>query len=160
MIFITVGTQPHQFKRLFDEVVKLVDNGDIMEEIIAQTGSLKLHHPKIKSEQFMSQEDLDYYIDNADIIISHGGVGSILTSIKKNKKVIGVPRLSRFGEHINDHQVDLINALAMKNYIIPVLKIDTLKDSIKNISKFMPPKFISQKDVLIKDIENYIDSLV
>lgn len=156
MIFITVGTQPQPFNRLFNEVQKMVDDGLINEEVIAQIGSSDLDSNKIKIYKYLSLSDTIDNINRARIIISHGGTGSIITSLKMGKKVIGVPRLSKFGEHVNDHQVDLIDELSKQELILPVYDIHDLYKTIQDCESFIPKRFISGQEQLINDIKNYI----
>ena len=69
----------------------------------------------------ISQEDFSNYMQKADLIITHGGVGSIITALNHGKKVIAAPRLSKYGEHVNDHQLQIIKCFEQKNYILKQL---------------------------------------
>ena len=60
------------------------------------------------------QDEFAKLVDKADVIITHGGVGSIITAITKGKKVIAVPRLGKYNEHVNDHQVEIIESFNEK----------------------------------------------
>lgn len=53
-------------------------------------------------------ERMECLIDEADLIITHGGVGSVISSVKMWKKEIASPRLAKYGEHTNDHQLQII----------------------------------------------------
>lgn len=158
MIFVTVGTQRQPFARLFSEIIKLVENGDITEEIVCQTGTYDLNHPKIKSFKYLPYIEMVEYINKADLIISHGGTGSIVPTIKHNKKVIGIPRLVKFHEHLNDHQKDLIDELSEAGYIIPLYDVSNLLSAIKKSREFTPKPFISGRDEVIEDLKNYIEN--
>ena len=116
MIFITLGTQKQSFKRLLDEIesCKILDN----EEIIAQVGYTKFVSEKIKTIEFLETDEFNKYIENSEFVITHGGVGSIFSAILKNKKVIAMPRLKKYNEHIDDHQIEICEKLAMMGYII------------------------------------------
>lgn len=116
MILLSVGTQKQQFTRLFDLVskCKTIEN----EEIIAQSGYTKYDNPKIKFFDFISLEEMDEYISNSELVICHGGVGTILSALQKGKKVIAIPRLEKYGEHINDHQIEICEELENEGYIL------------------------------------------
>ena len=157
MIFVTVGTQRQPFTRLFNELVRLVDDNQLQDEIVCQTGTYELNHHKIKSFNYLPYSEMVDYIKNADIIISHGGTGSILPPIKNNKKVIGIPRLQMYGEHLNDHQKDLIDTLSEKNMIISVYDVKDLQSAIERIKDFEPNSFNSGRDIIIEDIRNFIN---
>lgn len=87
----------------------------------------------------ISQDEFNDLMDKADIIITHGGVGNIISALEKNKKVIAVPRLAKYGEHINDHQTQIIAKFNALGYIIGLQDVDELDDAVKQI------KNLSQK---------------
>jgi len=157
MIFVTVGTQPQPFKRLFDKLELLVSNDVIKEKIIAQVGMNVLQEGKIQSFDYLPLQEMYNYMKSADLIISHGGTGTIITALKMGKKVIGVPRLSEYGEHVNNHQVDLITILSREKHIIPLFDIDSMENAIAESKNFVPVPFKSGQKELIADIKSFID---
>ena len=89
------------------------------EELVFQKGYTKYDDKKgVKAFEFLSLDDMEKYISSADLIVSHGGVGTIFSAIKKGKKVIAVPRLQKYGEHINDHQIEICEELESEGYIL------------------------------------------
>ena len=105
MIFVTVGSQKFQFNRLLKKIDELVEDGTIKEKVFAQVGVSDYKPKYYEYVDFMTQEEFNNKIDKADVVITHAGTGVIVNSVKKCKKVIGVPRLSKYGEHVDDHQV-------------------------------------------------------
>ena len=97
MILVLLGTQNNSFHRLLEEVEKNIEDGTIKEEVIVQAGYTKYITHKMRIIDLMSQKQLNEFQDEADLIITHGGVGSIISSIEKGKKVIAVPRLHEYG---------------------------------------------------------------
>ena len=97
-------------------------------------------------------------IFKANLIITHGGSAAITTSLKKNKKVIAVPRLKEFGEHVDDHQLEIISKLKQEGLIEMVLELKDLEDSISNIEKVTFKRFKSNTELFIKSIENDINA--
>ena len=93
MIFYTVGTQ---FP--FDRLTRLIDDfaGNSKQRIVGQIGK-----SNYKPSNFQ-------YFNNATLVISHAGMGTILRCLSDMKPIIICPRLAKFGEHRNDHQVDTI----------------------------------------------------
>jgi UDP-N-acetylglucosamine transferase subunit ALG13 len=116
MIFVTLGTQKQSFKRLLNEVenCKILNN----EEIVAQVGHTKFTSDRIKVVDFLQEDEFSRYIANAEFVITHGGVGSIFSAILKDKKVIAMPRLKKYVEHVNDHQIEICEKLASMGYIV------------------------------------------
>ena len=108
MILVLLGTQNNSFSRLLEEVERCINSNIIKEEVIVQAGYTKFKSKHMKIFDLISTKKLEELQDKANIIITHGGVGSIVSSIKKGKKVIAIPRLHKYGEHVNDHQKEML----------------------------------------------------
>ena len=153
MILVTLGTQDKEFKRLLIEIDNLIDKGVIKDKVIAQIGTTKYESKNMETFDLIDEEKLNELIKKADFIITHGGVGSILLGLKNNKKVIAVARLSKYKEHVNDHQLEIIKEFEKNKYLIGVSDINTLENAIKKIDKFKPNKYKSNGKVkeIVKD---------
>jgi hypothetical protein len=158
MIFVSLGTQDKSFARLVEKIEELKKSGKIKEEVVVQLGNTKYKSEFIKCIDFMSMEDFDKYLKNCRYLITHGGVGTILTALKYNKKVIAVPRLSKYNEHVNDHQLELIEAFSLDNYILGCKTLDDLEENINKISNFIPRKYKSNQDNFIELIKRLIEN--
>ncbi|GFR36231.1 PssE/Cps14G family polysaccharide biosynthesis glycosyltransferase [Thermobrachium celere] len=158
MIFVTLGTFDMPFNRLLEYVDKLIESGKIVEEVIVQAGFTKYNSNNFKIIDFLSNEEIEQYYNNSSFIISHGGTGSLMLGVKKGKKVIGVPRLAKYGEHNNDHQIEIINLLKEQNFILSAFDYDELSMAIDKIQYFEPKKYVSKTQVIIDFISDYIDS--
>ena len=101
-------------------------------------------------------DELSKLIDQADLIITHGGVGSIISSIKKGKKVIAVPRLEKYKEHVNDHQKDIVETFNQSGYIIGIENVEQLGEALDKVESFIPKKYISDNSKMLKIIEDFI----
>lgn len=152
MILITLGTQKQSFERL----LKYVEESNINDDIIVQAGYTKFKSKKMKIFDFIPYDEMGKYIDECDLVITHAGTGSILTPLKKGKKVIGCARLSKYGEHVDDHQTELIKIFTEQNFILELNEDNKLDDLMKNIKKFKPNKFVSNKENFIKKLKKEI----
>lgn len=134
MIFVTVGSRNYPFDRLFKRLDELCEQGVIKDEIFAQTGTSK-HVPKnYKYVDFVSPEEFVELVDKADLVISHGASGSIMKSLNAGKKVVVVTRLEKYGEHINDHQIQNNEAFASNNYVLMAdLELNDLGECINKV---------------------------
>ena len=157
MIFVILGTQDKLFPRLLKEIDKQIDKGNIKEEVIVQAGNTKYKSKNMKIFDFISMNDFNEYIKKSDFIITHGGVGSILNSLKNNKKVIAVPRLYKYKEHENDHQLQIINKFASEGYILGCNKVSDLEKNLKKLDNFIPKKYVGSNKLIINTIENFIE---
>ena len=157
MILVTLGTQDKQFKRLLDNIQKEIDAGNIKDRVVVQAGYTKYNSKDMEIFDLIDRDKFNDLINKCDLLITHGGVGSILTGLKNNKKVIVCPRLSKYKEHINDHQVQIVDNFYSSSYIIKYCKEDNLKEILKQAKKFKPKKYISNTDNFIKIIEKFIN---
>lgn len=159
MILVLLGTQNNSFHRLLEEIEKLIEEGIIKEEVIVQAGYTKYESEKIKIFDLISLEELEKYQKQADLIITHGGVGSIISSIKKGKRVIAVPRLHKYEEHVNDHQKEIVELFDKKGYIIGITEVEELKQAIEKLKDFIPNTYTQDNEKMLKIIGDFIDKI-
>lgn len=103
MIFVTVGTQ---FP--FDRLIRYVDEwaGQHAVSGIAQTAQGNYRPQYLRWEAFMPVETFNQHLQAASLIISHAGMGNIITALENRKPIIVMNRQYALGEHRNDHQLD------------------------------------------------------
>lgn len=135
MIFVTVGSRNYPFDRLFRKLDELVSDGVIKDKVFAQIGTSTYKPQNFEYKDFISPEEFEDYIDKADVVISHGASGSIMKALNASKKVIVVTRLEKYGEHINDHQIQNNEAFASNNYVLMAdLELNDLGECIQKIN--------------------------
>lgn len=158
MILITLGTQDKQFYRLLEAVQKQIDNKVIKDKVIVQAGcSSDFESKDMEIFDLIPMDEFDNLIKECDILITHGGVGSIITGLKNNKKVIAAARLEKYGEHVNDHQLQIIENFTNSGYIMSLDNFDELDQILNKIKKFKPKKYKSNTKKFIKILENEIN---
>ena len=158
MILVLLGTQNNSFHRLLEEIDRLIQDKVIKEEVIVQAGYTKYHSSNMQVLDFISNEMLEELQKKANIIITHGGIGSIVLSIIKGKKVIAIPRLHEYEEHVNNHQKEIVQLFNEQGYILGVQGVGELEKAIKQIEKFQPKKYQHNHDKMLHIIENFIDN--
>ncbi len=132
MIFVTVGTHEQQFNRLIKEVDRLKGEGLIQDDIFIQTGFSDYEPVHCKWKKLISYDEMNRYMDEANIIITHGGPATFMGVISKGKRPIVVPRQEKFGEHVNDHQMEFCNKVKWKYPIIVINDIENLVTNLRN----------------------------
>ena len=157
MILVTLGTQDKPFTRLLEEVEKLIKNKVINEKVIVQAGHTKYTSKYMEIFDYLPKDELEKLIDEASILITHAGVGTIFDALKRDKKIIAVPRLKEYGEHTNNHQLEIVKEFEREKFIIPLYEISDLKIKLKNIDKFKPSKYKSNNKNMIDLLSKYID---
>lgn len=155
MIFVSLGTQDKSFSRLLEMIDKSINNNVIKDKVIVQAGYTKYKSDNMEIYDYVSPTKFKSYIEECDLFITHGGVGNILSALKQGKKIIAVPRLSKYGEHTNDHQLQIVDNFYEKGYILKAC--DDLDDVYKDISKFKPKKWVSDNSKIIDGIRKYIE---
>ena len=105
-------------------------------------------------------DEFNNYLLKADIIITHGGVGSILNALKLKKKVIAVPRLAKYGEHINDHQLQVIKKMTEQGYILSTEDENKIAEKIKEAENFEVEEYTSNTENFIQSFKQVLDSVL
>lgn len=157
MIFVTLGTQDKPFNRLLEAVQKQIDNKKIKGKVIVQAGCTKFESKDMEIFDLIPMEDFEKNISDCDILITHGGVGSIVDALKRNKVVIAAARLEKYGEHVNDHQLQIIKNFSEAGYIIALNDFNKLDEALKQAKKFKPNKYKSNTENMIKLVEKLIN---
>lgn len=157
MIFVTLGSQKFQFNRMLVEIDRLIEEGKITDKVFAQIGTSDYKPKNFKYKDFLTQDEFKDYMKNANLVITHAGTGAIVTALKNDKLVIAIPRLAKFGEHVDDHQIQLIDEFKELNFIEPVYEIEQLEKALENVKEKKYNKYISNTENIINDIEKFIE---
>lgn len=158
MILVLLGTQNNSFYRLLEEIQKLINKKVIQEEVIVQAGYTNFKSNDMEIFDLISLDKMSKLQNEATLIITHGGVGSIISSISKGKKVIAVPRLCEYDEHVNNHQKDIVESFNNKGFIIGIENVEELEDAILKSKNYIPIKYEKNTGNIIKIIEDFIDN--
>ncbi len=158
MIFVTLGTQDKGFPRLLEAIEKQIQNGNIKEKVIVQAGLTEYESKNMEIYKLMPMQQFDKYVKECDLLITHAGVGSIMSGLKNNKKVIAAARLKEYGEHNNNHQVQIATEFSNLGYILYLEDFDKLGELLKKSKTFKPRKYENNNKNFVKIIENFIDN--
>lgn len=156
MIFVTLGSQKFQFNRLLIEVDRLVEEGKITEEVFAQTGYSDYEPKNYEYKNFLDRDEFADIMGKCDKVITHGGTGAIIGAVKQEKKVIAIPRLKKFGEHVDDHQLQIIKEFKNMNFIGSTNEISELEDIMNCIDNIEFNKYKSNTNNIIQKIEQFL----
>lgn len=136
MIFVVLGTQKFQLNRLLIEIDELIEAGGITQEVIAQIGASDYVPKHYKYYRYIDKKQFEEFISQSTVVITHSGVGSIISAMKAKKPVVIYPRLHKYHEHVDDHQLDIAKAFEKKNYVICRYDDDTLAQVMKRCRKY------------------------
>lgn len=157
MILVVLGTHELPFLRLLNEVEALKRSGDIQSDVFVQKGHTPFESQYMTVKDFVSYDEMDRLYDEAELIITHGGTGSIVTGLKKGKKVIAVARLEKYGEHNDDHQREIIQEFVNAHYLLEWDDNTPLIDVIHQAESFTPLPFVAGRDQILELLRNFID---
>ncbi|MFL4499655.1 glycosyltransferase [Weissella sp. MSCH1] len=134
MIFVTVGTHEQPFNRLIKEIERLLENEEIKQEVIIQSGYSNFRTTYCVERHFMDYHEMNRLMTEADVVITHGGPATFLNAFRLGKQPVIVPRKVEFGEHVNNHQSDFITRLSkVRSDLIVVDDISDLIDGIREV---------------------------
>lgn len=159
MIFITLGSQKFQFNRLLKEVDKLISDGVITDEVFAQKGYSDYQPENFEFKNFLDRDEFADIMKKSNLVITHGGTGAIIGAVKKGKKVIAVPRLAKYGEHVDDHQIQLIKQFEGMGIIEPCYDSDYLGRAYNVCIGKKYNSYESNTNRIINNIEKYIEEI-
>lgn len=159
MIFITLGSQKFQFNRLLEKIDKLIEEGIITEQVFAQMGASDYHPLHYKACDFLDSDDFKKKIEEADMVITHGGSGAIMGAVKRGKKVIAVPRLAKYNEHVDDHQLQLIKEFEELGIIIACYDTKELGEIYQKTNTVKLKEYHTNTDRMIESIEEFLNDM-
>lgn len=163
MIFVTVGTHEQPFDRLLKKVDSLKKNGLRDEEVVIQTGFSNYVPENCEYEKFFGHDEMKDYVRKARIVITHGGPSSFIMPLQIGKIPIVVPRMEKYNEHVNNHQVDFVNQVAdrQKNIIV-VDDMNNLEDTLINYNQIvasMNQGISSNNEKFNERLQDIVDNL-
>jgi len=159
LIFVALGTQKFQFNRLLKIIDDLLEENVIREEVFVQSGHSTYVLKNCKYKKFLNRDEYIEKLNKCDVVITHGGVGTIITALKSDKKVIAMARRSEFAEHVDNHQIQILEAFKQSQLIVKIETKMELKTTIETLSNQQFNKYISNTKTIINSIESFITNL-
>ena len=156
MIFVTLGSQKFQFNRLLQAIDRQIESGEITEIVFAQTGWSDYKPVHYESTPFLDREDMDAWVAKSDLVIAHGGTGAIVGALKAGKKVIAVPRLAKYGEHVDDHQEQITGQFLGLNMILRCEDCEELSQMIAQAKAQTFRPYVSHTQAILDSVEEFL----
>lgn len=161
MIFITTGSRSFQFDRLLKTVDIAIDNGLIDDTVFAQIGSSEYRIKNFDYVNYLNHDEFNNYIEKCDVVLTHGGTGVVVNSAKMGKKIVAVPRLEKYKEAVDDHQIQLIKAFAKQGLVTPCYRCtpEEIARAISESKMREAPLFKSNTNVIIDSIDGFLKKM-
>lgn len=164
MIFVTLGANPHPFTRLAKKMDEMVGNGEIKEDVVMQLGTTPYKPLHIKNcKKFFETGaggEHEKILRDCSLIISHAGLGNIMQAKKFRKPIIVVPRRKKYGEHIDDHQLEIAKYMEKRGMCIAVYGLGELKEKIREAKKMKLEYADKKSSEAVKMIKRCVDSIM
>ena len=157
MIFVTVGSQRFQFNRLLMKGDELLEKQGIQDTVFAQTGYCDYIPRFFEHIAFMETDVFADMESKADLVITHGGTGAILGAVKKGKKVIAVPRLKKYKEHVDDHQVQILKEFDEMGIIKACYELEKLERVYQEIQNMILQPYHTNTIRIISSIDSFLN---
>ena len=157
MILVSTGTNGDSFDRLLSAVLAV----GLDEELVIQHGPSTVRVPGASHIEYLSFADYQSLVSNARVVVTHAGVGSVLVALLAGKRPVLVPRLARFAEAVDDHQLDFARRLASLGSVILVEDTDQLREAIEDAARSRPWQTVhGAQSELIRDLGSHLSAVV
>lgn len=160
MIFVVCGTQKFPLNRLLEAVDGAVENGVIEEEVVVQAGSSDYPLRHCRKLGYIDKDEFDDYIARCSLLITHSGIGTILTGKNYHKPIIVFPRSRKYGEHVDDHQWQIAQEFAKRKMVLLCRDQESMTVQIKKSRTFTfaDIDMKTQNGYLAKVIEEFVET--
>ena len=160
MIFVTLGSQKFQFNRLLKALDEQISSNKLSNNIFAQIGFCDYKPRNFDFTNFLNHDEFTMQLRKSDIVISHGGTGAIISSLKQEKKVIAVPRLAKYGEHVDDHQLQILEQFKDLNLIYVCMDCSKIWEAVEAVRHIKFNRYQSNTGKIIENIDKFIVSVI
>lgn len=161
MVFVTVGNATQGFERLLRAVDEAAGKGTFGDEpVLMQTGNTaNFRASHCRQEAFIEMLEFESLLNEASLIISHGGAGTLINLLQKGRVPIVMPRRREYAEHVDDHQVELVKALAAQGRVIPVYEERDLEAAVRGHESKTPRRSAAQPSEMIALVSQAIEEI-
>lgn len=156
MIFVVLGTWEMPFTRPLIEIERAAAEGLLPQPIVVQAGKTSYESSCMKLVPFFGKEELESMYEQASLLICQAGVGSIMLGLRKRKKVIVIARRRMFDEHIDDHQLEILEVFSKAGCILPWNGNGDLAQVLQRSRDFVPADYPFAEEKISGAILEYL----
>lgn len=154
-VFVVLGTQKFQMNRLLIKIDEIAKKNDNL-KFLAQTGHSNYKPIRYAYQNFFNEIEFKKNIRECDLLITHAGIGTIITGLEYSKKILVFPRRAEYHEHVDNHQCEIAKAFEEKNYLLNCKNANELEKKIiecinSNFNEYHPNA---------NNINRYIDEYI
>jgi len=160
MIFVVLGTWEMPFTRPLLEIERAAAAGLLAQPIVVQAGKTSYQSACMEIVPFFGKEELERMYEGASLLICQAGVGSIMLGLRKRKKVIAIARRRTFDEHIDDHQLEILEVFSKAGNILPWNGNGDLPEVLRRVPHFVPADYAFSEEGISSAILEYLAATV
>ena len=158
MIFLTVGTQ-FPFDRLVQAIDRIIGEGLISETVFGQIGKSACKPRNFEAVARMEKQKFDEHLRQASGIIGHAGMGTISMALNNRKALLAMPRLKKYGEVVNDHQLGIAKRFSELGHILAAYGVEDLPAGIARLGDFVPKERRAAPQAVADRISRFLASV-
>ncbi len=158
MIFLTVGSM-FPFDRLIQSVDEMVGNDQLPDDVFAQIGEGRFEPRHMKFCRFLDNIEFEEKVGSAKYLLGHAGVGTITLALSRQIPALVVPRLSRFGEHVNDHQFATARKFEELGHVLVAYDVHDIPSKLNELRDFTARKREVRTQDLVTRIDRFLRDL-
>lgn len=155
-IFIPLGTQKFPFNRLVLVLNRLVEEKWYKPEEIVMQSAVYDVRPTFTHYELIPFELFNRLISRAELVVTHSGVNSIITCMRLGKPLVVVPRLKAYGEHVDDHQLEIAQVMRRKYGVTVAEDLDKLETYIEQAKTHTYKPWVSHNTELVNFLKNLV----
>jgi UDP-N-acetylglucosamine transferase subunit ALG13 len=137
----------------------MIDEGLISETLFAQIGESTYRPRNFESAASLEKRVFDNYVKQASSIIGHAGMGTITMALDNHKPLLVMPRLKKYGEVVNDHQVAIARKFSELGHILAAYEVIDLPEGIKKLKNFIPIERKTNPQAIVNRIRGFLEKL-
>jgi beta-1,4-N-acetylglucosaminyltransferase len=158
VIFLTVGSM-FPFDRLVQSVDEMVGKSELSDEVFAQIGEGRFEPRYMKFCRFLDNIEFEEKVGTADYLLGHAGIGTITLALSRQIPALVVPRLSRFGEHVNDHQFATARKFEELGHVLVAYDVRDIPSKLNELRSFKASKREVKTHDLVARINRFLRDL-
>lgn len=156
MILMVCGTQKFPLDRMLMEMDRLIETGAVTEEVFAQIGHSAYEPKHYQWARFVAGDAFEEKIKACDLLLTHSGVGTILTGKELGKPVLVYPRSAKYGEHVDDHQWQIAREFRKRDYVLICEEASRMAQRIEECRRFSFRTLSTGENVQTGVIRNFL----
>lgn len=156
MIFVVLGTWEMPFARPLREIEQALSRRLVPEPVVVQSGNTPYTSARLTMVPFFGKVEMERMYERATLVICQAGVGSIMLGLRKGKKVIAIARRRRFDEHIDDHQLEILELFSQLGTVLPWKGEGDLGEVLARAEGFVPAGYPFGREKISAAILDYL----